>query len=65
MTVTINGKPVELNNNYKPILVDIFNAIDFNLSDKKGFLMLKVNGAPAGYTTPLKDGDVIEIYWDN
>ena len=65
MTVTVNGRPVELNNNYKPILVDIFNAIDFNPSDKKGFLMLKVNGAPAGYTTPLKDGDVIEIYWDN
>lgn len=65
ITITVNGKPVVLSNSYKPILVDIFNVIDFDSSSKKRFLVLKVNGTPAEYTTPLKNGDAVEIRWDN
>jgi len=64
ISVTVNGKRLMLpNKDGKVIFVDIFNYIDFDLSQPKGTIMLKLNGRDAGYTDPINDGDVIDIYW--
>lgn len=63
ITVTVNGEKVELTGLDKPVLVDVFNYIDFNINEAKGMVVLKVNGQKAGYVHPLHDGDVLEIYW--
>lgn len=63
ITVTVNGKQTLLTNLTKPILVDIFNFIDFDLSSGKGMLSLKINGQQAAYTSLLADGDVLELGW--
>lgn len=47
------------------ILSDVFRAADFKLPDPKagGKLQILLNGKPAGFTSPIEDGDVIEISW--
>ncbi len=51
---------------YQPILVDIFNAIQFSTDPPpdKSHLKILVNSQEVTYTQPLKDGDNIEIYWE-
>lgn len=62
--MTVNGKRMNLPlKDDHIIFVDIFNYIDFDLSKPKGSIVLKLNGRDAGYTDPIKDGDVIDIYW--
>jgi cell division protein FtsA len=62
-TVTVNGKTVDMAGK-ENIFVDIFKYIDFDLSKPRGIIVLKLNGGKADYTQRLKDGDVLEIYWD-
>ncbi|MBO8137447.1 MAG: rod shape-determining protein [Desulfotomaculum sp.] len=63
ITVIVNGEKVQLRGLENPVFVDIFNFIDFDLNNPRGMIVLKVNGEKAEYTHPLKDGDRIEIYW--
>lgn len=66
INLIINGeeKTIEYNKD-KFIFVDIFDYIDFDLSIPRGKLILKVNGENAEYLAEIKNGDQIEIYWDN
>lgn len=65
IAITVNGSGVVLNGNRKEyIFVDIFNYIDFDLSKPQGSIVLKLNGKNAAYTDAVKDGDVVEIYWE-
>ncbi len=52
-------------NSYRPILVDIFNVIDFSPTppNRDSKLTLLVNGLEAEYTQQIKNGDKIKIYW--
>lgn len=60
----VNGKNVNVKAiNRKMVFVDIFDYIDFDLSQPRGILDLKLNGNKANYTDPLKNGDIIEIKW--
>jgi len=60
-----NGKDLAIEKGKKQLIfVDIFNYIEFDRSKVKGKLILKHNGEDANYTTPLKDGDEVWIYWD-
>lgn len=62
--VKVNGKEVLLPPKATQYLfIDLFNHIDFDLTDPKGILKLKLNGADANYTDAIKPGDVIDIYW--
>lgn len=62
--VTVNGKEVLLDSKKNQYMyVDIFNYIEFDLSKPQGSIVLKLNGRQAGYTDPIKPGDVIDIYW--
>ena len=64
MVIMVNGAPVHVGEGSKPmVFVDIFNHIDFDTSEAKGIIVLKLNGERARYTDILKDGDVIEISW--
>ena len=45
-----------------PILSDVLGHIELNVSTG-GKLVLKVDGREAGYTTPIRQGSEIEIYW--
>ena len=64
MTFTVNGDTITVEKHFKQmVFVDIFNHIDFDISEAKGILMLKLNGERARYTDVLKHGDVIDIGW--
>lgn len=53
-------------NKEKFIFVDIFDFIEFDRSKPKGKnLILKHNSQNAEFTSELKNGDRIEIYWEN
>ena len=63
--VIVNGKAIEIKGEKKQyIFIDIFNYIDFDLTRPQGNIVLRHNGAPAGFTDEIRHGDVIEIYWE-
>lgn len=63
--VNVNGKMLNLKSNGKQLIfVEIFNHIDFDIKKPNGILVLKLNGQRANYTDVLKNGDIIELYWE-
>lgn len=62
--VKVNSRDVELKGKNKYVFIDIFSEYDFDRTNAKGLLILKLNGNKAGYFDELKHGDVIEIYWE-
>ncbi|MCM1099118.1 MAG: rod shape-determining protein [Ruminococcus flavefaciens] len=65
LTVNVNGQSVAMKGKSSYIFVDIFTYIDFDLNASAGrAIVTKLNGRNAEYMEPLKDGDVIEIYWE-
>ena len=47
------------------IYVYVFDYIEFNLNDSRGRnIVTHLNGQNTEYTAPLKDGDVVDIYWE-
>ncbi|MDD3204117.1 MAG: cell division FtsA domain-containing protein [Lachnospiraceae bacterium] len=64
ITLQVNNALVMLRGKNEYIFVDIFNEIDFDLSQPKGSaIVTTLNGVPAQYMEPIHDGDMIEIYW--
>lgn len=61
-----DGAKIEVKEAYgdSPILSHVFKyyPVDEILKGKKGYIRMKVNGEEAGFTTPIKDGDRIEIF---
>ena len=64
IVVLINGTPVTLKGKSEYILVDLFQFYEFYLSKPQGNVVLNLNGETGEYTAPLKDGDVIDLYWE-
>ncbi len=65
MTVIVNRYPVICSGKSSYVFVDVFSFIDFDLNASAGrAIVTKLNGRNAEYMEPLKDGDVIEIYWE-
>ncbi|MCQ2080015.1 MAG: pilus assembly protein PilM [Lachnospiraceae bacterium] len=65
LNVIVNNKPVKLDGKSSYVFVDVFDAINFNLADAKGrSIVTKINGRQAQYMENLKEGDSIEIYWE-
>lgn len=64
LLIMINGQPVRLTGKPSYVLVDLFDFYDFDLSNPKGNVVLKLNGNTSVYTAPLNDGDVIDLYWE-
>ena len=65
ITVVVNQAPVTLEGKHSYVFVDVFEAIDFDLTRPKGKnIVTKLNGRPAQYMELLQDGDVIDIHWE-
>ena len=56
MKVIVNDEEVKINDMSSMMFVQIFSYINFDLSE--------LNGEVASYTDMVKDGDVINIYWE-
>ncbi|MCR5503780.1 MAG: cell division protein FtsA [Lachnospiraceae bacterium] len=66
ITVNVNGAPVILRGKTNFVFVDIFDAIDFDLHAPKGkTIVTLLNGKQAQYMEAIRDGDDIEIYWED
>lgn len=64
--ITVNGNSLKLPLTKKELVfVDVFEHFEFDLTKPKGILVLKLNGERARYTDCLKNGDIIDIYWNN
>lgn len=62
--VTINNKPIKLSKKLKYIFVDIFDFYPFDLSKaRESELVINLNGDQAEFTSPLKENDIMELYW--
>lgn len=63
--VTVNKEPITMSGKKDYIYVDVFDYIEFNLNDSRGrSIVTHLNGENAEYTAALKNGDVIDIYWE-
>lgn len=63
--VMINDDLVTLSGKEEYVYVDIFDFIDFNLQDSRGRkIVTMLNGHSADYMEILRDGDQIEVYWE-
>ena len=64
--VLINHQPVKFTGKKSYVLVDLFDFYKFDLKNPKGKnIVLNLNGAKADYMAPVKDGDVIDLYWED
>ena len=65
LTVRVNGDEVILTGKKEYIYVDVFDKIDFDLSEPAGKTVItKLNGIrTASYAEKLRPGDILEIYW--
>ena len=64
ITVIVNQSPVVLSGRLNYIFVDVFDFIDFDLSQSNGrYIATRLNGNPAQYAQEINEGDVIEIFW--
>lgn len=62
--LVVNRSPVTLRGKQSYVYVDVFEAIDFDLSRPRGKgIVTTLNGRAAQYLEPIQSGDVIEIYW--
>lgn len=65
VTVIVNGMPTTLTGKVNYVFVDVFSFIEFDLSKPAGRnIVTRLNGRNAEYMEPLKEGDVLEIYWE-
>lgn len=64
VTVLVNGRPIMLKGKTSYVYVDVFDYINFDLSNPQGSgIVTNLNGRPAQYMENIMDGDRIEIYW--
>ncbi|MDC7295082.1 rod shape-determining protein [Butyrivibrio sp. DSM 10294] len=60
----VNNDPITLHGKADYIFVDIFDAIDFDLSKPNGrSIVTSLNGGTPDYMEPIHEGDKIEVYW--
>ncbi len=62
--IIVNNNAVTLHGKADYIFVDIFDAIDFDLSKPNGrSIVTTLNGATPDYMQPIHEGDKREVYW--
>jgi hypothetical protein len=66
ITVLVNKTPTTLIGKESYVFVDIFDFYNFDLSSAQGrIIVTKINGRSAEYLEEIKNGDFIEVYWEN
>lgn len=64
--LTVNGNAVELSGKDKYIMVDVMDAIHFDVREMKGSdIVTNINGIKAEFSDEVNDADTIEIYWSD
>lgn len=64
-SVFVNGELVVMHGKPEYVFIDVFDYIDFDLSDSRGrAIITKVNDKNAFYTQALDEGDEIVIRWE-
>ncbi|MCR5670209.1 MAG: cell division protein FtsA [Butyrivibrio sp.] len=62
--VVVNNEAVTLHGKNEYVFVDIFDVIDFDLSQPQGrAIVTTLNGATPDYMQKINEGDKIEVYW--
>ena len=65
LSVVVNKSPVIMTGKESYVFVDVFSFINFDLKASAGrAIVTNLNGRSAEYMEPLKNGDVIDIYWE-
>ena len=63
--VFVNGELIIMHGKPEYVFIDVFDYIDFDLSDSRGrAIITKVNDKNAFYTQTLEEGDEIVIRWE-
>ena len=63
--VFVNGELIVMHGKPEYVFIDVFDYIDFDLSDSRGrAIITKVNDKNAFYTQTLAEGDEIVIRWE-
>ena len=66
INIIVNGKSVTLRGKKQYIYVDILDFYEFDTHIAGGKnLVTKVNDVRCEFVTPIKDGDIVEIYWED
>ncbi len=68
LTVTINHRPHRLppkESGAPYLFVDMLNLVDVDFSRPQGNIITQLNGQQASYVAEIREGDVVEIYWEN
>ena len=64
MKVIVNGDEITMTGKTDYTFIDVFDYIDFDISDSRGRgIITTINGSDASYTQQLFDGDRVEIRW--
>lgn len=62
--IIVNKEPVRLSGKNSYIFVDVFDFYPFDLTKAGGSeLVVTLNGEKTDFTAPLREGDVVELYW--
>ena len=62
--ITVNGKVVILKGKKQYVFVDILDFYPFDVSKAYGqTVVLQINGNKAEFSSPIKDSDIIDLYW--
>ncbi len=62
--IIVNKEPLKLSGKKQYIFVDILDFYAFDLSKVGGSeLVITLNGEKTEFTAPLKDKDIVELYW--
>ena len=64
-SVFVNGELIVMHGKPEYVFIDVFDYIDFDLSDSRGrAIVTTVNDKNAFYTQTLDEGDEIVIRWE-
>lgn len=64
--ITVNKMPVTLTGKMTYVFVDVFDVIGFDVSAGNGRnIVTLLNGETPSYTAGLKEGDVLDIHWED
>lgn len=62
--IIVNREPIRLTGKKQYIFVDVFDFYPFDLTKVGGSeLIVTLNGEKTDFTAPIKDSDIIELYW--
>lgn len=64
--IVVNKMPVTLTGKKTYVFVDVFDVIGFDVHGGNGkSIVTLLNGESPSYTAELKEGDVLDIYWED